>query len=47
MIKQNNLNNKLFEMATEGNLSYIKTLIENGCDIHAGEDYALRLSAKN
>jgi ankyrin repeat protein len=47
MQKQNQLNDLLIESAKNGYLEKVKLLIEQGADIHAGNDYALRLSADN
>jgi hypothetical protein len=47
MTHQDNLNNSLIEAVKECNLIPVKHLIEQGADIHADNDYALRLSAVN
>jgi hypothetical protein len=47
MTQQDNLNNSLIEAVKECNLIPVKHLIEQGADIHADNDYALRLSAVN
>ena len=45
--EKKNLNQKLIEAAKSGNLEVVKYLVENGADIHAEKDYALRLAAYN
>ena len=40
-------NKRLIEASRKGNLTKVKQLIENGADIHAKDDQALRLSAFN
>ena len=40
-----NKNEALIDAAKRGHLEYVKSLIENGADIHADDDYALRLAA--
>jgi ankyrin repeat protein len=42
---QKELNSSLFKYAKLGDLINIKLLLEQGADIHAQDDYALRLSA--
>ena len=44
--EQDNLNQKLIEASKTNNLEQIKLLISQGADIHAKNDYALRLSAE-
>ena len=39
------LNKQLIHAATNGNLKIIKYLVEQGADIHADNDYALRLAS--
>jgi hypothetical protein len=46
MTHQDNLNNNLIEAVKECNLIKVKHLIEQGADIHASNDEALRLSTK-
>ena len=41
------LNETLSTASEKGNCEYVKLLLNDGADVHAGNDYAIRLSAKN
>lgn len=41
------MNDKLIKAAKNGDLNQVKTLVSQGADIHARDDYALRWSAYN
>jgi ankyrin repeat protein len=47
MTNKNQLNDNLIQAAQYGNLESLKYLVENGADIHAKTNYAIRFSAKN
>jgi hypothetical protein len=47
MTPQDNLNNNLIQAVKECNLIKVKHLIEQGSDIHAANDCALKWSAYN
>jgi ankyrin repeat protein len=47
MLTQRQLNENLIKFAKIGDLNKIKLVLEQGADIHASNDEALRISAKN
>ena len=41
------MDSKLFEAVKNNDLENIKYLVEQGADLHAGDNWALRKAAKN